>query len=98
MCLSFQHKKTLSLGRGGAILCSSKQEYELLKRMAWDGRIRNMAWKEQDIDMVGYHYYMTPETAKLGSEKLKSITPQARQGSTDYPYLPQMKIFKKNCN
>ena len=98
MCLSFQHKKTLSLGRGGAILCSNKQEYNLLKRMAWDGRIHNMAWREQDIDMIGYHYYMTPETAQLGTEKLKEIVPKPKQGSTDYPYLPKMKIFKKDID
>ena len=95
MCLSFQHKKTLSLGRGGAILCSNKQDHDLLKKMAWDGRDQNTLWKEQDIDVVGYHYYMTPETAELGFEKLKNIVPKARQGSADYPYLPEMKIFKE---
>ncbi len=95
MCLSFQHRKALSLGRGGAILCSKKQDYDLLKKMAWDGRDHNRLWKEQDIDVVGYHYYMTPETAELGSKKLKGVIPKARQGSANYPYLPQMKVFKK---
>tara|TARA_R100001591_G_scaffold59176_1_gene69037 strand:- start:876 stop:1472 length:597 start_codon:yes stop_codon:yes gene_type:complete len=95
MCLSFQHKKALSLGRGGAILCSKKQDYDLLKRMAWDGRDHTKLWKEQDIDVVGYHYYMTPETAKLGSKKLKDVIPKAKQGSSDYPYLPEMKVFKQ---
>ena len=95
MCLSFQHRKALSLGRGGAILCSKKQDYDLLKKMAWDGRDHNRLWKEQDIDVVGYHYYMTPETAELGSKKLKNVIPKARQGSANYPYLPEMKVFKQ---
>ena len=38
MCLSFQFKKSLSLGRGGAILCSTHDEYSILKKMAYDGR------------------------------------------------------------
>ncbi len=95
MCLSFQHRKALSLGRGGAILCSKKQDYDLLKKMAWDGRDHNRLWKEQDIDVVGYHYYMTPETAELGSKKLKNVIPKPRQGSANYPYLPEMKVFKQ---
>lgn len=98
MCLSFQHKKSLSLGRGGAILCSNKQDHDLLKRMAWDGRVHDVLWKEQDIDMIGYHYYMTPETAELGAKKLKSVIPKARQGSANYPYLPNMKVFKKETD
>ena len=94
MCLSFQYKKSLSLGRGGAILCESKQDYDMLKTMAHDGRVPDVPWKEQNISTMGYHYYMTPETASLGSDKLKNARPNKRQGSADYPYLPDMKIFE----
>ena len=31
MSLSFQYQKHLSLGRGGAVLCSNIEEYEALK-------------------------------------------------------------------
>ena len=70
MCLSFQFKKHLSLGRGGAILLSSKQERDDLIKLGYDGRHRNAPWAEQDIHSAGYHYYMTPETAQLGLYKL----------------------------
>ena len=70
MCLSFQYKKHLSLGRGGAILLQNKEDYDILKKMSYDGRSPNQPWMEQNIDMIGYHYYMTPETAKMGLEKL----------------------------
>ena len=70
MCLSFQFKKHLSLGRGGAILLSSKQERDDLIKLGYDGRHRNAPWAEQDIHSAGYHYYMTPETAQLGLDKL----------------------------
>lgn len=94
MCLSFQFKKTLSLGRGGAILCDNEKDYDILKKMSYDGRTDDQPWKQQDVDSVGYHYYMTPETAEMGSLKLKSAVPKPEQGSRNYPYLPSMKVFK----
>lgn len=94
-CLSFQHKKMLSLGRGGAILCPNESDYAVLKAMAHDGRTDDKPWGEQDIQYIGYHYYMTPETAQLGIEKLKNVTePTKEWSSDDYPYLPDMKVFK----
>lgn len=41
--------------------------------MVYDGRSDDKPWGEQDIDMIGYHYYMTPETASLGIEKFKEV-------------------------
>lgn len=96
MCLSFQHKKHLSLGRGGMILCNNALAADSLKKMSYDGRLSNIPWAEQDIEMLGYHYYMTPETAKAGIEKfhaIKNITPK-QWSSDDYPDLTQMKVFK----
>jgi len=97
MSVSFQFQKHLSLGRGGIILCDNEDEYMLLKKMSYDGRLPNIPWREQDIDTVGYHYYMTPETAKLGLEKLeKAINNIPRQGViSDWPDLSKMKVFQK---
>jgi dTDP-4-amino-4,6-dideoxygalactose transaminase len=95
MCVSFQYQKHLSLGRGGVILVDNYEDYLNLKKMSYDGRIPNIPWRDQDIDMVGYHYYMTPETAKLGLDKLEeAINTQPRKWVvTDWPDLTQMKIF-----
>jgi dTDP-4-amino-4,6-dideoxygalactose transaminase len=98
MCLSFQFQKTLSLGRGGAILCEDYNEYTMLKKMSHDGRIPNVLWKEQDIDILGYHYYMTIDTAQLGLDKLptaKTATPRL-WNQDDYPYLPNLTVFKND--
>jgi dTDP-4-amino-4,6-dideoxygalactose transaminase len=97
MCLSFQFQKHLNLIRGGAILLDDPHAYHVLKKMSYDGRITSMAWKEQDIDTWGYHYYMTPETAQRGLDKLEKaiITPSRGQSFRDYPYLPALTIFKK---
>jgi dTDP-4-amino-4,6-dideoxygalactose transaminase len=95
MCLSFQFKKHLSLGRGGAILCDNYSDYVALKKLSYDGRFGNAPWAEQDITSVGYHYYMTPETALLGLEKLTNAieTVPASWSHNDYPYLPNMAVF-----
>lgn len=97
MSVSFQYQKHLSLGRGGIILCDNENEYVMLKKMSYDGRIPNIPWREQDIDTMGYHYYMTPETAELGLEKMKNaINNKPRQWViSDWPDLSEMKIFKK---
>ena len=96
MCLSFQFRKHLSLGRGGMILTDNAHAASRLRRMVYDGRDPITPWREQNIDMMGYHYYMTPETAELGIKKLpKAIETQPKQWVvTDWPDLTQMGIFK----
>jgi dTDP-4-amino-4,6-dideoxygalactose transaminase len=97
MGISFQYQKHLSLGRGGVILVPNLESYNQIKKMSYDGRLPNIPWREQNIDTIGYHYYMTPETAQLGLEKLpKAISETPRQWVvTDWPDLTQMEIFKK---
>lgn len=97
MCISFQYQKHLSLGRGGIILMDNEVDYISLKKMSYDGRLPNVPWRNQDIDTVGFHYYMTPETAQLGLDKLQmAIDTSPRQWVvTDWPDLTEMKIFKK---
>jgi dTDP-4-amino-4,6-dideoxygalactose transaminase len=96
MCLSFQFRKHLSLGRGGIILLDNKEDYTMLKKMSYDGRDLTKPWAEQDIDSVGYHYYMTPETADEGIKKFKLIKDDKPKIWThrDYPDLSNMSVFK----
>lgn len=96
MCVSFQFRKHLSLGRGGVILCDNIEDYKTLKKMSYDGREPDIPWASQNISTIGYHYYMTPETASLGLKKLpeaKKTTP--RQWTLDdWPDLRNMEVFK----
>jgi len=96
MCLSFQYQKHLSVGRGGMILIDNYDSYNILKKMSYDGRIPGVPWREQDIDTMGYHYYMTPETAQHGLNRLdEAINTKPKQWSDkDYPDISKMKIFK----
>lgn len=96
MVLSFQFKKHLSLERGGAILCETYSDYITLKKMSYDGRLPNVSWEQQDVETIGYHYYMTPETAIMGLEKLPAAiaTEATRRNWTTYPDLSKLKVFK----
>ena len=95
MCLSFQYKKHLNLGRGGMILTDDQLAYQLLQKMKYDGRDPDTPWMSQNINMIGYHYYMTPETAELGMNRLKTAvnTPAKKWSWIDYPDLSSMEVF-----
>lgn len=95
MSISFQYQKHLSLGRGGMILCDNKEDALRLKKMSYDGRLPGIPWRDQNVDTMGYHYYMTPETAQNGLAKL----PEAIQAEPkkwkyhDWPDLTRMAVF-----
>ena len=98
MCLSFQFQKHLSLGKGGMILTDNKNAAKELKRMSYDGRHPDIPWRQQDISTIGYHYYMTPETAELGLTKFaQAYDEKPKQWVvTDWPDLTKMEVFKKS--
>ena len=96
MCVSFQFRKHLSLGRGGIILLDKEEDFNILKRMSYDGRDPDESWSVQNIKTIGYHYYMTPETAALGLKKLPEAIkrPPKKWVYTDWPDLTKMDVFK----
>ena len=96
MCISFQFQKHLSLGRGGMILTDDLVAKDELKKMSYDGRIPNVPWREQNVDTMGYHYYMTPETAQKGLDKFNEAkrTKPRKWLLEDWPDLTKMDVFK----
>jgi len=97
MAISFQFQKHLALGRGGIILTDDNTAATILKKMSYDGRLRDTPWRSQDIDSIGYHYYMTPEIAACGMNKLENAinsTPR-KWNINDWPDLTKLKIFKQ---
>jgi len=96
MCLSFQFQKHLSLGRGGMILLDDEKAANKLKRLSYDGRQPNIPWRDQNITSMGYHYYMTQETASEGLKKFPDakIKPPRIWEWTDWPDLRSMDVFK----
>ena len=96
MCLSFQYQKHLSLGRGGMILCDDKNSYKILKKMAYDGREPMIPWRNQNINTYGFHYYMTPETAKMGLDRFKESEKKIpkKWNWHDWPDLSKLDVFQ----
>ena len=96
MCISFQFQKHLSLGRGGIILTDDKPSAIELKKMSYDGRLPDIPWREQNISSIGYHYYMAPEIAEIGLNKLdKAINTKPKKWSVnEWPDLTKMEVFK----
>ena len=87
----------MNLGRGGMILTDKREARDQLKRMYYDGREPDTPWRDQNIKSMGYHYYMTPETAQLGLDKLPNAinTPPKKWNVNDWPDLTkQMDVFK----
>lgn len=96
MGISFQYQKHLSLGRGGILLVDNSHAAQQIKKMSYDGRLPNVPWRDQNIDTVGYHYYMTPETAQHGLDIFdEAVSRTPRQWTVnDWPDLTKMEIFK----
>jgi len=95
MCLSFQFRKHLSVGRGGMVLTDDVNAYESLKSMSYDGRNNDFPWAKQDITQIGYHYYMTPETAQYGINKFHDVKDTIPKiwSYADYPDLSNLTVF-----
>lgn len=94
--LSFQIKKRLPIGRGGAILTNSKEAYEWLKLASYDGRNLNSPYDSiGHVKTLGWHYYMTPEDAARGILIMDQLPPNMDDimDWTHYPDIDRMAPF-----
>ena len=70
-CVSFQYKKHLPIGRGGAILTDNIDAYNWFIKARHDGRNMYEDYGSiQKVDMIGYHYPLLPHEAIRGQELL----------------------------
>ncbi len=95
-CLSFQIKKRLPIGKGGAILTNSLEDYQRLKFMSYDGRNLKSPYTDKNhITGLGWHSYMTPEDAARGillMDMLPEHNPDT-MGSSNYPDLRNWEVL-----
>ena len=98
VCVSFQQKKRLSLGRGGAILLDDEYKYKILKRMVHDGRNSLLTqFLEVNINpndiILGYHCYLEPDKAAQGILKINQPLPEYKIHTyKEYPDLTKLNI------
>jgi dTDP-4-amino-4,6-dideoxygalactose transaminase len=100
MCLSFTGPhKHLKLGKGGAILTDSARAYEWFKRSRFSGR-RECSYHEDDIDMLGWNFYMMPDIAARGALLMDQFydmdgCPIANEDiEISYPNLRRFKVYE----
>lgn len=104
-CLSFHMKKHLPIGRGGMVLTDDEKAYKWLKKARFDGR-DEVPLGEDDLDVLGWNMYLTPEQASRGLQlfstiHLKSLEDldSAKQGYPDlsmYPIYAQTQKSNEN--
>lgn len=93
MALSFQIKKRLPIGRGGMILCNDYDAYKWFKKACYDGRDLEKNYMEDDIEMLGWHMYMTPEDAARGII-LMDKTSEVNEDSHSYKSYKDLRLNK----
>ena len=103
MCLSFTGPfKHFKLSKGGAILTDNRDAYEWFKRARYSGR-RECSYHTDNLDMIGWNFYMMPELAarglllmrqfytQMGSEPI--VHPDA---TMSYPDLSKFQVYKQH--
>jgi dTDP-4-amino-4,6-dideoxygalactose transaminase len=66
MCISFTGPyKHFKLSKGGAILTDNHDAYLWFKRARYSGR-RECSYHDDNLDMLGWNFYMMPELAARG--------------------------------
>ena len=101
MCVSFTGPyKHFKLSKGGAILTDNHEAYLWFKRARYSGR-RECSYHDDNLDMLGWNFYMMPELAARGlllmgqfydGEKAK-INEDLR---ITYPDLSKFKIYTQS--
>ena len=97
MCLSFHIKKHLPIGKGGMILISDPDAVEWFKKARYEGR-SEVPYQLDDIDMLGWNMYMTPEQAARGLYLLSLLPKHNEDLKETYRDLTEFSIFKNKRN
>lgn len=90
ICLSFQYRKHLKIGRGGMILTDNKSDASWFRKARFCGRSKvNSA-----PSFVGWHCYMEPERAARGLVLLQSLPDNNKDLIFEYPDLRGYKTLE----
>ncbi len=93
-CLSFQARKSLPIGEGGAILTDDEDARDWLRAARYCGR-RAPHYRIEDVNMLGWNCYMTPEKAARGLHLLEYAGDGEPDLVVDYPDLRLAPIFRE---
>jgi len=101
MCISFTGPyKHFKLSKGGAILTDSLEADHWFKRARYSGR-RECSYHDDNLDMLGWNFYMMPELAARGVLLMNQFynidgTKKHQEDLTlPYPDLSQFKVYNQ---
>ena len=101
MCVSFTGPyKHFKLSKGGAILTDDLDAYHWFKRARYSGR-RECSYHDDNLDMLGWNFYMMPELAARGLLLMNQFynTDGSKKHNKDltlpYPDLSKFDIYKQ---
>ena len=101
MCVSFTGPyKHFKLSKGGAILTDNHKAYLWFKRARYSGR-RECSYHDDNLDMLGWNFYMMPELAARGLLLMGQFynndgTKKQNEDLTlPYPDLSKFKIYNQ---
>jgi len=101
MCISFTGPyKHFKLSKGGAILTDSLDAYHWFKRARYSGR-RECSYHDDNLDMLGWNFYMMPELATRGLLLMNQFynIDGSKKHNEDlelpYPDLSQFEVYKR---
>jgi dTDP-4-amino-4,6-dideoxygalactose transaminase len=99
MCLSFHIKKHLKIGKGGMILTDDPEAVIWFRKARYEGRSEKL-YHEDDIDMLGWNMYMTPQQASHGLSLMQNYPMNVpdlgeNNGYRDLTEFTVFKNFKK---
>jgi dTDP-4-amino-4,6-dideoxygalactose transaminase len=101
MCISFTGPyKHFKLSKGGAILTDSLEAYHWFKRARYSGR-RECSYHDDNLDMLGWNFYMMPELAARGMllmgqfYNIDGTKKHQEDLELPYPDLSKFEIYKK---
>jgi dTDP-4-amino-4,6-dideoxygalactose transaminase len=101
MCVSFTGPyKHFKLSKGGAILTDDHDAYLWFKRARYSGR-RECSYHDDNLDMLGWNFYMMPELAARGMLLMNQFYNMdgTRKHNADlelpYPDLSKFEIYKQ---
>jgi dTDP-4-amino-4,6-dideoxygalactose transaminase len=102
MCVSFTGPyKHFKLSKGGAILTDDYEAHLWFKRARYSGR-REVSYHDDNFDMIGWNFYMTPELAARGLLMIKQFynmdgtKKQNEDLELPYPDLSKFKIYTQD--
>ena len=101
MCISFTGPyKHFKLSKGGAILTDDLHAYHWFKRARYSGR-RECSYHDDNLDMLGWNFYMMPELAARGLLLMNQFynmdgTPKHNEDlELPYPDLSKFGVYKQ---